>query len=57
MKDEIKLRLAKTILQFKNTYLIKENEIKKKKENNESASSYAMQNNTYSQNNLNYDDI
>jgi hypothetical protein len=59
MKEEIKQRLAKTILQFMNLYLLKANE---KKDNNndnkeENLTTTNIQQNNYSQNNLNLDEI
>ena len=54
MKEEIKQRLAKTILQFMNLYLIKSSE--KSQLNDQVEISHHPQNN-YSQNNLNLDDI
>jgi hypothetical protein len=54
MKDEIKHRLAKTILQFMNLYLIKTNE---KSEFNEQASNSNHPPNNYSGNNFNLDEL
>jgi hypothetical protein len=54
MKEEIKQRLAKTILQFMNLYLIKSSE--KSQLNEQAEISHHPQNN-FSQNNLNLDDI
>jgi len=54
MKDEIKQRLAKTILQFMNLYLIKSNE-KSQFVDQHSMSQQHEQN--FSQNNLNIEDL
>lgn len=54
MKEEIKQRLAKTILQFMNLYLIKANE---KSQVNEQVTITNNPPVNYSQNNLNLDDI
>jgi hypothetical protein len=54
MKDEIKLRLAKTIMQFMNLYLIKSGE---KSQFNEQQTITNNQLNNFSQNNLNLDEL
>jgi hypothetical protein len=54
MKDEIKQRLAKTILQFMNLYLIKTSE---KTNYQEQVTITNNQPNNFSQNNLNFDDL
>ena len=54
MKEEIKQRLAKTILQFMNLYLIKTNE---KSQFNEHLSSSNNPQNNYSGNNFNLDEL
>ena len=60
MKDEIKHRLAKTILQFMNLYLLKNNNEKEGAINNDNLvlTNYNLpQIQNYSQNNINLDDI
>ena len=55
MKEEIKQRLAKTILQFMNLYLIKSSE-KSQIDEAVNISNHNQQNN-FSQNNLNLEDL